>query len=127
LKKDLYYNNPTKKNRSKKRKTSKSPRLLSEEINSTYTLLTWTLVVMILVLGLTYLYVSSQKSAKGYLLKELQIDYESLTSESKDLENQLIDAQSFKQIEETNAVEYMAEPQREEFSFIEGEKKIARN
>lgn len=82
---------------------------------------------MILVLGLTYLYVSSQKSAKGYLLKELQIDYESLTSESKDLENQLIDAQSFKQIEETNAVEYMAEPQREEFSFIEGEKKIARN
>lgn len=123
-KRDLYYNNPAKKKKTKKKKATR-PRLLSEEIHSTYNLLVWTIVIMILVLSLSYLYVSSQKAAKGYLLRELQLDYESLTSESKELETQLIDAQSL-QLIDTEATE-MTEPTDEEFTFIENGSAYAKN
>ena len=81
---------------------------------------------MVFVLGLSYLYVSSQEAAKGYLLKELQLDYESLTAESKELDTQLINAQSYQQIEETDTYEEMDKPENEEFSYIEEEGNIAK-
>ncbi|EKD48217.1 MAG: hypothetical protein ACD_65C00060G0002 [uncultured bacterium] len=126
MKRDYYYTNPNKTRKNRKKVFAK-PRLLSEEIRSTYYLLICTLGVMILVLSLGYLYVSSQKSAKGYLLKELQLDYESLTSESKELETQLINAQSFQEIEETETVEGMDKPNDEEFSFMENSGNVAQN
>lgn len=124
-KKDLYYTNPGKR-RKKKNLPSEKPRLLSEEVRSTYYLLICTLGIMVFVLGLSYLYVSSQEAAKGYLLKELQLDYESLTAESKELDTQLINAQSYQQIEETDTYEEMDKPENEEFSYIEEEGNIAK-
>jgi len=119
MKKDLYYTNPRKKTKRKKKKDISRPRLLSEDIRSTYFLLLGTIGTMIVILVLGYLYVSSQTSAKGYLLKQLQIDYEDLTAESKELDTQLLEVTSISNIDEENPVEDMERPQDEEFSFIE--------
>ena len=102
------------------------PRLLSEEIRSTYYLLVGTIGVMIIVLVLSYLYVSSQRAAKGYLLKQLQLDYEDLTSESKTLDTQLIEVQSITNIDQAEPTEDMEKPTNEDYSFMGTEENIAR-
>lgn len=101
------------------------PRLLSEEIRSTYYLLMGTLAVMLVVCILGYLYISSQKAAKGYLLKELQENYESLTAESKELDTKLLDAQSLTNLTENGDVTDMAKPEDGEFTFLENDNSFA--
>ncbi|EKD64345.1 MAG: hypothetical protein ACD_51C00021G0002 [uncultured bacterium] len=104
------------------------PRLLSEDIRSTYYLLISTLAVMLIVCVLSYLYISSQKAAKGYLLQELQNNYESLTSESKELDTKLLDAQSLTNMTENDEVTNMNTPDGEdEFTFIENDNGYAQN
>lgn len=102
------------------------PRLLSEEIRSTYYLLMGTLAVMLTVCILSYLYISSQKAAKGYLLKELQGNYESLTAESKELDTKLLDAQSLTNLTENDDITDMNKPENDEFTFIENENDYAK-
>ncbi len=95
----------------------KTRRPLSEEIRGMY----WFLSIFLLVLGCAtivgYLYLNSQKSAKGYMLKQLQLDYESLSSENRELDHQVIDAQSFNEIEEKVQVDDMEDPAPDEVTY----------
>lgn len=122
---DLYYNPRSKNKKNAKKKDLSRPRLLSEEIRSTYYLLVGTIGVMIVVLVLSYLYVSSQRAAKGYLLKQLQIDYEDLTSESKTLDTQLLEVQSITNIDQAEPTEDMEKPDNEDYSFTDAENNYA--
>jgi len=92
---------------------------LSEEIRSMYRILTITLCILGSATVFTYLYVNSLKPAKGYQLKQLQLDYEQLQSEKRDLERQIIDAQSFINLEESDTILEMDEVDNDEFSYTE--------
>jgi len=76
---------------------------------------------------LGYLYISSQKAAKGYLLKQLQIEYEDLTVESKTLDSELLEVMSITNINETEPVANMEQPDSEEFSFINNNAAVAQS
>lgn len=80
------------------------------------------LTITVVILGLTatgaYLYTNSLKPAKGYTLKQLQIDYEELQSEQRKLERQVIDAQSFINIEDEIPTN-MEESTSTDFSYTE--------
>lgn len=65
-----------------------------------YKILMVTVTILALATTGAYLYTNSLKPAKGYLLKQLQLDYEALQSEQRKLERQIIDAQSFITIED---------------------------
>lgn len=93
---------------------------LSQEIHSTYR----TLVFAILFLGLTssgtYLYMNSLAPAKGYELKQLQIDYELLQSDLRKLDRKVVDAKSFINLEKSAALRKMRIAESSELSFVEG-------
>lgn len=74
---------------------------------------------------LGYLYISSQKAAKGYLLKQLQIEYEDLTVESKTLDSELLEVMSITNINKEEPVTNMEQPDSEEFSFIDDDTAVA--
>ncbi len=127
MSKNYYYRNSKRKKKRTKKKPQTRPRLLSEEIRSTYFLLLGTITCMLIASILGYLYISSQKSAKGYLLKQLQIEYEDLTAESKELDTQLLEVMSITNIDNEEPVEGMERPEDEEFSFIGDESEYAQN
>ncbi|HAU40249.1 MAG: hypothetical protein UV80_C0001G0006 [Candidatus Peregrinibacteria bacterium GW2011_GWF2_43_17] len=101
---NLYYKNKAKKI------TDNRSQLLSEEVKSTYYLLVGVIGFLLLSTTLTYLYISSQKSAKGYLLDKLQTTYEDLTTESKELDAELLDATSLTNIDMSETVTKMEKP-----------------
>jgi len=102
-----------------KHRTRRKP--LSVEIQSTYK----TLVVLLILIGgasmALFLYMNSLKPAKGYTLKQLQVDHEMLSSESRELDHQVIEAQSFINLEEDDVVEGMTEMEQDDFSYAETE------
>lgn len=93
---------------------------LSQEIRNTYR----TLVFAILFLGFSttgvYLYTNSQAPAKGYELKQLQIDYESLQSDLRKLDRQVIEAQSFINLEQNDVLRKMHLAESHDLSYVEG-------
>ncbi|QQR55440.1 hypothetical protein IPG41_02700 [Candidatus Peregrinibacteria bacterium] len=92
---------------------------LSEEIQNIYR----TLVTTLLVLGIStmscYLYVNSLKPAKGYELKELQNEYESLQAELRKLNQKVIEAQSFVEIGKNEAIERMDDINDHPTSYVD--------
>lgn len=100
---------------------------LSEEIASMYKVLTVTVCVLGISAIVSYLYINSLSPAKGYQLKQLQIDYENLMSKSRDLERAIINAQSFNNIEETEQIGDMEEVESDEFTYIDEDNKVAKN
>lgn len=92
---------------------------LSEEIKTAYR----TLVVTLIVLGVgtmgSYLYMNSLKPAKGYELKKLQAQYEDLQSELRKLNQKVIEAQSFVQIGENQAIEEMDDINDHPTSYVD--------
>ena len=91
---------------------------LSEEVKNMYRVLTVTIIILGIASTSAYLYTNSLKPAKGYTLKQLQIDYEELQSDQRDLERQVIDAQSFINIEDEIPTE-MEESSSADFSYAE--------
>ncbi|MEK9159464.1 MAG: hypothetical protein AAB383_01910 [Patescibacteria group bacterium] len=93
---------------------------LSQEIRNTYR----TLVCAILFLGLmtsgTYLYMNSLAPAKGYELKQLQNDYESLQSDLRKLDRKVVDAQSFINLEKNAALKKMRIAESHDLSYVQG-------
>lgn len=91
---------------------------LSEEIVSAYQ----TLLITVTVLGLgsmgAYLYTNSLKPAKGYLLNELQADYEDLQSTQRKLNQQVIEAQSFIHIQQSDALHFMEAAKKGETAYF---------
>jgi hypothetical protein len=92
---------------------------LSEEVQSAYK----TLLITVLILGLsttgTFLYVSSLKPAKGYLLKELQANYDDLESIQRKLNQEVIEAQSFIHIQNSDVLHHMEVAKKGETAYID--------
>ncbi len=99
---------------------------LSREIQSMYKILTVTVCVLSVSATLSYLYINSLKPAKGYTLKQLQIDYENLESENRDLEKKIIDARSYIQLENGRDLDGMENADNGDFSYVD-ESKVAKN
>ena len=97
----------------------KKQKPLSEEIRSMYKLLSVTLTILGLASIFSYLYINSLKPAKGYHLKQLQLDYEELQSDQRDLERKIIESQSFINMEEEETILEMEPAERDEFSYVE--------
>lgn len=74
-----------------------------------------------------FLYTNSLKPAKGYTLKQLQIDYETLSAESRSLDHRVIEAQSFIHLEGEDTVETMEAMNQDEFSYAENDSGFAYN
>ena len=74
-----------------------------------------------------FLYMNSLKPAKGYALKQLQIDYDTLSAESRSWDHQVIEAQSFINLEEDDFVDDMEEMDQDDFSYADSEFGFAYN
>ncbi len=73
---------------------------LSQEIKRSIYLLVFTLLGIIVTLGTVFLLNTSQATQKGYILKKEQIDKDQSLMMNRDLVNKIIEAQSFRTIEE---------------------------
>lgn len=85
---------------------------LSVEIKKSISMLLFTLLAIIILVSIVYLLNSSQTSQKGNSLKQQQLEKEQLQEKSHDLIKMLIDAQSFKNIENSNLVKSMVKPDK---------------
>lgn len=92
---------------------------LSEEIKSAYKTLLITLTILGVGASGIYLYTNSLKPAKGYALKELQANYEALQSEQRKLNQKVIEAQSFLQIEQNDRIESMQNIDDQPTSYVD--------
>ncbi len=114
----------TRKVRPLSRRKDKKP--LSEEVKSMYRLLTVTVAILSITTTFSYLYLSSLKPAKGYTLKQMQIDNEQLQSESRDLDREIIDARSYIQLQNSDELDGMETANGSEFSFVD-DSNVAKN
>lgn len=97
----------------------RAKKTLSEEVRNAYK----TLLITVIVLGVstsgTFMYVSSLKPAKGYLLKELQSDYNDLQSVQRKLNQEVIEAQSFIHIQNSDVLHRMEVAKKGETAYID--------
>ncbi|MBT5016547.1 hypothetical protein HN748_00180 [Candidatus Peregrinibacteria bacterium] len=115
--KDPYYQNRLKKSR-KETKRRKKVRRLSEEIQTTTRLLIITIGILLFASTVSFLYISSLKAAKGYYLQQLQQEYEDLSSDNRELSSDLQDIQAITQIEDSDSIDNMAEPEDLNISYV---------
>lgn len=97
----------------------KVKKTLSQEVKSTYRLLVGVLLTLGIGSTSIYLYTNSLRPAKGYELKELQANYESLQSEQRKLNQKVIEAQSFLKIEQSEWLEDMLSIQGQPTSYVD--------
>lgn len=100
-------------------KWKRSRKPLSQEIQNTYRVLVVTLLFLGTATTGTYLYTNSLQPAKGYELKQLQIDYESMQSDLRKLERDVVEAQSFINLEQSDVLQKMHIAERHDFSYTE--------
>lgn len=97
----------------------RAKKTLSEEVRNAYK----TLLITVIVLGVstsgTFMYVSSLKPAKGYLLKELQSDYDDLQSVQRKLNQEVIEAQSFIHIQNSDVLHRMEVAKKGDTAYID--------
>jgi hypothetical protein len=67
-----------------------------------------------------YLYTNSLAPAKGYELIQLQVDYEDLQSDLRKLDRQVIEAQSFINLQQSDVLHKMHVAQTHDLSYVEG-------
>ncbi len=115
--KDPYYQKRLNKSR-QERKKRKKVRRLSEEIKSTTRLLMVTIGILLFVTTVTFLYVSSSKAGKGYYLEQLQLEHEQLQSDNRELSSDLQAIQAITEIEQSDSVENMSEPEDLDISYV---------
>jgi len=115
--KDPYYSRRLKKSKAM-RKTHRPIRPLSEEIQSACRLLLITIGGLLAILTISFLYISSLQSAKGYYLKQLQIDNDSLLSQNRELQGDLNQAQSITNLNQDDQILEMQNPGEDDLSFI---------
>lgn len=104
--------------RSSSHKMIAAKRTLSQEIR--WGTITLTITVTILVVGLSVLYlaINSQKTAKGYLLRQIQLSLQSLQSQKHQIDTDLIEAKSFQNIQKTDVVQEMVPFTQTEITYI---------
>src|SRR3989344_6182638 len=100
-------------------KWKRSLKPLSQEIQTTYRVLVATLLFMGVATTGTYLYTNSLQPAKGYELKQLQIDYEAMQSDLRKLERDVVEAQSFINLEKNEVLQKMHIAESHDLSYTE--------
>lgn len=115
--KDPYYIQRLKKSK-KIRKNQRSIKPLSVEIQSACRLLLYTIGGLLFVLMVSFLYINSRQSAKGYYLQQLQLDNEKLLIQNRELQGDLNQAQSIKNLDEEEKIKTMENPDEADFSYI---------
>lgn len=103
---DPYYRNRLKAS-SQARKSKKRVQPLSEQIKSASQMLLVTIGSILLVSTVSFLYISSLKSAKGYELQKLQVTHEELLIQNRKLQRELNEAQALKNLENIDSIEEM--------------------
>ncbi|MFT7183711.1 MAG: hypothetical protein ACI9QC_000030 [Oceanicoccus sp.] len=98
-----------------KNRTRRKP--LSVEVQSTYRMIVFLLLLIGGASMALFLYTNSLKPVKGYTLKQLQINYENLSAESRTWDHRVIEAQSFINLEEDAVVNEMEEMNENDFSY----------
>ncbi len=93
---------------------------LSLEIRNTYRVLMGAILFLGIATTTSYLYMNSLAPARGYELKELQTDYESLQSDLRKLDRQVVEAQSFINLEQNSVIRKMHIAENHDLSYIEG-------
>ncbi len=100
-------------------KWKRSRKPLSQEIQTTYRVLVVTLLFLGTATTGTYLYMNSLQPAKGYELKQLQIDYEAMQSDLRKLERDVVEAQSFINLEQSEVLQKMHIAESHDLSYTE--------
>tara|TARA_B100000315_G_C14276114_1_gene450912 strand:+ start:105 stop:488 length:384 start_codon:yes stop_codon:yes gene_type:complete len=114
---DPYYQKRLKKSRAERKKRSKI-RTLSEEIRSTSRMLIIAITGLFLITSISFFYVSSMKAGKGYTLQQLQLEYEELQSDNREILSELQEAQSIVNLESSEEVDAMDEPENDSVSYV---------
>ncbi len=86
-----------------------------------------TLLVFFVSGSITYLLVNSQKSAKGYLLQELQTEYDSLSSEKRSLEHEVMESESLRNLTNKDGLDSMVPWNLPDVTFLHDDTGLARN
>ncbi len=84
----------------------------SQELKKSIFMLIFTLLAIIVLVSIVYLLNSSQTTQKGYALKQQQLEKDQLNEESHDLVRKIIQAQSFKNIQNNPLVQNMIKPEK---------------
>ncbi len=101
---------------------------LSEEVQQIYRLLTGTLVLMIIGSTVGLLGINSQRAAKGYTLQQLQLTYETLSSDKRQIEHQLTEAQSINNMDTESAlIKQMTFLEKSALTYIDEDSSLAQN
>src|SRR3989338_295132 len=103
---DPYYRNRLKAS-GQARKSKKRVQPLSEQIKSASQMLLVTIGSILLVSTVSFLYISSLKSAKGYELQKLQVTHEELLIQNRKLQRELNEAQALKNLKNIDSIEEM--------------------
>ncbi len=101
-------------------KWKRSRKPLSLEIRNTYRVLMGALLFLGIATTSSYLYMNSRAPARGYELKELQTNYESLQSDLRKLDRQVVEAQSFINLEQNTVIRKMHVAENHDLSYVEG-------
>lgn len=88
---------------------------LSIEVRRVLKLLTYTLTALLLISSVYYFIKSSNTAEKGYRLKENQMLQKQLETENKILKQNVLDAQSLNEVENSNVVEGLQHPEKQIF------------
>ncbi len=86
-----------------------------------------TLLVFFVSGSITYLLVNSQKSAKGYLLQELQAEYDSLSSEKRSLDHEVMESESLRNLTNEDGLGGMVPWNLPDVTFLHDDTGLARN
>jgi len=83
---------------------------LSQQIRKSIYQLIFTLLAIIVLVSIAYLLNSSQATQKGYSLNQEQLEKDQLTETTRDLVGKIIQAQSYKTLENNDLVKKMIKP-----------------
>lgn len=92
---------------------------LSQEVYWAYRSLVATLFILGVGTSGAFLYINSLKPAQGYHLEELQANYEDLQSDQRHINQQIIEAQSFINLNKSKLMEHMQAISQSPISYVQ--------
>ena len=91
---------------------------LSEQIKSASRMLIVTVFSLLIVSMVGFLYIRGLQSGKGYYLEQLQSEYETLSSDNRELQSLLNDAQAMINVNETENISEMNSPLEQSMDYV---------
>lgn len=83
----------------------------SQEVKRGIYMLFFTLLALIVLLGIVFMLNTSQSTQKGYVVQKEQFDKEAFLLRNRELINKIIEAQSFQTIQDSDIVKGMQKPE----------------